>query len=72
MSQSRVPWPYAAAQEHLSELLERAADGEPQRIAQPDGSVIVVLATRTSQGVKLVRSTTVSPAHPTGSSEADE
>lgn len=69
MSTPRAPWSYTEAQEHLSELLERAADGEPQRVTQPDGSVIVILATRTSQGARLMRSTTVSPASPHVSDE---
>ncbi|MFC4638772.1 type II toxin-antitoxin system prevent-host-death family antitoxin [Deinococcus hohokamensis] len=50
MSTHRPPtWSYEDAQAQLSEVLDRAASGEPQRITQPDGSVIVVLATRTSQ-----------------------
>lgn len=69
MNQPRAPWSYTEAQAHLQELLEHAANGEPQRITQPDGSVIVVLATRTSQGARLMRSTTVSPASPHVSDE---
>lgn len=50
MRPNRLPnWSYTDAQARLNEILERAADGEPQRITQPDGSVIVVLATRTAQ-----------------------
>ncbi|WP_415542980.1 type II toxin-antitoxin system prevent-host-death family antitoxin [Deinococcus deserti] len=33
-------WPYAEAQARLNETLERAADGEPQRITQPDGAAL--------------------------------
>lgn len=42
-----TPWPYADAQAKLAELLEKAVNGEPQRITLPDGSVVMVLATRT-------------------------
>lgn len=47
MTSNRTPWPYAEAQAHLGELLDLAANGEPQRIVQPDGTTLVVLATRT-------------------------
>lgn len=46
MTSPRKSWPYAEAQAHLDELLELAANGEAQRITQPDGSTLVVLATR--------------------------
>lgn len=47
MTTQSKSWPYAEAQAHLDELLELAANGEPQRIVQPDGRTLVVLATRT-------------------------
>lgn len=54
MTPNRLPnWSYTDAQARLNDILERAADGEPQRITQPDGSVIVVLATRTAQASTL-------------------
>ncbi|GGK28141.1 hypothetical protein GCM10008955_22380 [Deinococcus malanensis] len=64
MSPNRLPsWSYADAQARLNELLERAADGEPQRITQPDGSVIVILATRTAQAqVSTTQTTPDSPS----------
>lgn len=55
MTPTRTPWPYAEAQAHLDELLDLAANGEPQRIVQPDGSTLVVLATRAQPVEKQAR-----------------
>ncbi|MCY1703694.1 hypothetical protein [Deinococcus sp. SL84] len=35
-------WAYSEAQSHWEEILQLAANGEPQRISRPDGVTLVI------------------------------